>query len=224
MQLADSEEEQLEQLKAWWAQYGKALMAGLAIGAIALLAWGGWEKWQSHRQTQAALAFHQIEQLMQASKPAMAAEAARKVASDYSGTPYAALALLLGARAASEQHDLAKAGLLLKDLIAKTKQADIVAIARLRLARVQWAQGKTQAALATLVTPPEAFATMYAELRGDILASEKKWPEAYAAYAEALKRAGPDASYIRMKQSNLPYSPAKAATGKSKNGTEQSPS
>jgi len=219
MQLTDTEDEQLEQIKAWWAQYGKALMAGITIGAVVLLGWGGWKKWQDHRDTEAALAFHQVEQLMQADKPARATEAARKVASDYSGTPYAALALLLGARAANSQHDLDKAALFLQDLIAKTKQPDIVAIARLRLARVQWAQGKNKTALATLQTPPSAFAAMYAELRGDILGSEKKWPQAYAAYAEALKHPGPDASYIRMKQSNLPYSPA--AAGKPKNGTEQ---
>lgn len=221
--MTDTDDEQLEQIKAWWAQYGKALMAGLTLGAIVLLGWGGWTKWQDHRSNEAAMAFHQVEQLMQAN-PAQAVEAARKLAADYEGTPYAALSLLLGASAATDQHDLAKAAAFLKDLIAKTKQQDIVAIARMRLARIEWAQGKGKEALASLVNPPKAFAAMYAELRGDILAGEKQWPEAYAAYAEALAQPGPDNSYIRMKQNNLPYRPAKAAGDKNTSTAEQNAS
>lgn len=207
--MTDSDDEQLEQLKAWWAQYGKALMAGVTIGALALGGWFGWHEWQTHRQTQAALAFHRVERLADADQSGPAIDAARKVATAYSGTPYAALALLIGARVAMDQHDPDKAALFLKDLIAKTNQPDVVAIATLRLARVQWAQKHPDAAVKTLSAPPAAFAPLYAELRGDILASQKKWPAAYAAYAEALSQPGPDAAFIRMKQDSLPYQPAK---------------
>lgn len=200
-------DEELDKLRDFWAQYGKTLLAGVTAGALLLAGWFGWHAWQERQQTDAALAFHRIEQLSAANQPQQAIEAARKLAADHTGTAYAALALLVGAHEAMGQNDPAKAAIYLQNLIQQTKEPAIVALARLRLARVQWAQSQPDAALTTLkTTPPAPFAPLYAELVGDIEASQKHWSAARAAYERALASPGADATFIHIKLDNLPVS------------------
>jgi predicted negative regulator of RcsB-dependent stress response len=201
-----ADDEQLDRLREFWAQYGKPLMLGLAVGVALLASWFGWQTWQARQQTDAALAFHQIEQLSAAHQPQQAIEAARKLAADHSGTVYAALALLVGAHESMGQNDPTKAAIYLQKIIDQTKEPAIVAVARLRLARVEWAQNKPDAALATLKTqtPPASFVPLYDELTGDIEASQKHWAAARSAYAQALAGPGADTAFIRIKLDNLP--------------------
>lgn len=200
-----ADDEQLDKLREFWAQYGKPLLLGLAVGLALLAGWFGWQTWQERQQTDAALAFHQIEQLSAAHQPQQAIEAARKLAADHSGTVYAALALLVGAHESMGQNDPAKAAIYLQKLIEQTKEPAIVALARLRLARVEWAQNKPDAALATLKTkPPASFVPLYEELAGDIEASQKHWSAARSAYERALTGPGADTAFIRIKLDNLP--------------------
>lgn len=203
--MAATDDEDLDKLKEFWAQYGKTLLLGVTVGLMLIAGWFGWQTWQTHRQTDAALAFHRIEQLSAAHQPQEAIEAARKLAADHTGSVYAALALLVGAHEAMGQNDPAKAAIYLQNIIQQTKQPAIVALARLRLARVQWAQNEVPAALATLKhTPPAAYVPLYAELTGDIQVSQKNWSAARAAYEQALNTPGSDGSFIRIKLDNLP--------------------
>src|SRR5207245_8437402 len=56
----------------------------------------------------------------------------------------------------------------LADVAERSKDRDLALVARLRLARVQIAQGKPDGALATLgVVEPGAFAARFHEVRGD---------------------------------------------------------
>jgi len=215
-----ADDEQLDRLREFWAQYGKALMLGLAVGATLLASWFGWQTWQARQQTDAALAFHQIEQLSAAHQPQQAIEAARKLAADHSGTVYAALALLVGAHESMGQNDPTKAAIYLQKIIDQTKEPALVAVARLRLARVEWAQNKPDAALATQ-TPPASFVPLYDELTGDIEASQKHWAAARSAYEQALAGPGADTAFIRIKLDNLPAQEKSSASAPS---TEKSPS
>ncbi|ANJ67589.1 hypothetical protein A9404_09465 [Halothiobacillus diazotrophicus] len=203
--MAATDDEELDKLRDFWAQYGKPLMLGLTVGAVVLAGWFGWQTWQARQQNAAALAFHQVEQLSAANQPQQAMEAARKLAADHSGTAYAALALLVGAHEAMAQNDPSKAAIYLQKLISETKEPALVALARLRLARVQWAQNQPDAALATLKTaPPAPYAPLYAELTGDIEASQKHWSAARAAYQQAMTGSHVDATLLKIKLDNLP--------------------
>ena len=73
-----------------------------------------------------------------------------------------------GANHASNELDKAAAGL--KSVMDNSKDAELRMVARLRLARVQSAQGKHDEALATLkVDDPGEFAPRIADTRGDVL-------------------------------------------------------
>ena len=71
-------------------------------------------------------------------------------------------------------------------MLSATRDAELALIARLRLARVQLAQGKADDALKTLdAAKPGAFAARYAEVRGDALLAKGDRAGALKAYREA---------------------------------------
>ena len=56
-----ADEEQVEDLKKWWSENGKGLLAGLAVGLAAVVGWSSWQTWQ---RTQAELASVRYEQIV----------------------------------------------------------------------------------------------------------------------------------------------------------------
>ena len=89
---------------------------------------------------------------------------------EYSWTPYAPMATLLAARVQVEANELDKAAASLKSVMDDAPDDEMRLIARMRLARVQAAQGKYDEALATLkVDEPGEFEHRLADARGDVL-------------------------------------------------------
>src|SRR5213078_2763153 len=87
---------------------------------------------------------------------------------DFGKSPYADQARLLAARVYVDNGELERAAGELAAVAENSKDRDLALVARLRLARVQIAQGKTDGALATLnAAQPGAFAAQYHEVRGD---------------------------------------------------------
>ena len=60
-----TEEEQVEALKKWWRENGKAIVGGAVLG-LALV--GGWQAWQSYQKGEAELASAYYEEFMLAAK------------------------------------------------------------------------------------------------------------------------------------------------------------
>ena len=58
----ETEEQQVEALKAWWAENGKSVMLGVGIGVAAI---GGWQFWGKHKESQAREASDGYEQTIQ---------------------------------------------------------------------------------------------------------------------------------------------------------------
>lgn len=218
-----TDDEQLNKIREFWTQYGKTITVGIILGLAALAGWTGWQTWQAKKQTAAAIAFHQIEQLSAAKQPKQAMEAARQLAESDRGSVYASLALMIGAHEAMSQNDLDKAAIYLEDVVRHASQPALAALAQLRLARVQWAQNKPDQALATLKskTPPAAFDALFAELTGDILASQKQWAAARAAYEQALKSPDSADTMVQIKLDNLPAT-AVATSSPTASGKEKS--
>src|SRR2546430_6084555 len=85
-----------------------------------------------------------------------------------SASPYTDQARLLAARLYVLGGELDRAAGELAAVAENSKDRDLALVARLRLARVQIAQGKADGALATLnAAQPGAFAAPYHEVRGD---------------------------------------------------------
>ena len=64
------EQEQLDQLKAFWNQYGN-LITWLLIAALgAYAAWNGWNYWQRDQASKAAAIFEELDKAYQAGEVA----------------------------------------------------------------------------------------------------------------------------------------------------------
>ncbi|MBR9813378.1 tetratricopeptide repeat protein [bacterium] len=186
-----SEEERVKQIRDWWSQNWMALVGGLVIGLGGVL---GWQGWQAHKQTQAVEASVLYDKLQEAvsSNDLDSANAHQEtLVAQYKGTPYAGLGALSVAGAQARAEDYAGAA---SNLEWATNYADDPAlrpVARLRLARAQWAQGEADAAVATLKAgdTPEALAAAYHTLEGDIRLMQGQTDAAKAAYEAALAAA-----------------------------------
>ena len=87
---------------------------------------------------------------------------------DFPSSPYKDQGELLAARVYVESNDLDKAAHELETVMNGSKDHELSLVARMRLARIEIAQGKPDAALATLnAVEPGAFAARYHEVRGD---------------------------------------------------------
>jgi predicted negative regulator of RcsB-dependent stress response len=114
---------------------------------------------------------------------------------EYASTPYAALATLIAARTQVDANELDKAATGLKGVMDTASDPEIRTIARLRLARVQSAQGKYDEALATLkVEEPGEFAPRIADMRGDVLLAKGDRAGALREYLAA--RTGEDKGQV----------------------------
>lgn len=197
---AYTEQEELEKLKAWWKNYGPALLIGVIIGVVLLF---GSKYWKEHKERQRQEASALYEQVLDAQRRGDAQavrSAGAKLVQDYDATPYASMAALALARAAAEAGDLAGARAQLEWVLAHGHEAAVQHAARLRLGRVLLAMGEVDKALTLVaVKEPAGFQSEYLELKGDALLAAGRREEALAAYQDALKYARPGVGSATLK-------------------------
>ncbi|MFK8077663.1 MAG: YfgM family protein [Granulosicoccus sp.] len=182
----ETEEQQVEALKAWWAENGRAVITGVVLGAAVI---GGWTFWQSREEAAAIAASDSFSRTMTAinsSDHATAASLADELQSDQPDNLYSSYANFAAARADVENNDLESAAKRLKWVVDNAPQADVKMIAQVRLARVQGALGDAAAGLSSLPSSfPESFTGMVEEARGDLLVMQGDTDAARTAYEAA---------------------------------------
>lgn len=182
------EQEQIDELKAWWARWG-TLITGIAVAfAVASVGWQGLKWYQRQQSAEAAGLYAVVEKAAAAGDAATAREATGKIVDDYAGTAYATLASLRSAKIQADAGDADNAALPLEWVM---KNADLPAvrdIARLRLAAVRLNAGDAAAAEGLLKDGvDETLVVRYNDLRGDVLVAAGKPAEARAAYDAAVE-------------------------------------
>ena len=184
MEVYNSEQEQVEALKAWWDKNGRSALMALAVFLLSVL---GWQAWDEQRNKEAEAASGQYLQMvdLMAGNSAGAMEAGRALIANHPDSIYAVMASMAMAKLAVAEKDLDAAAAHLRSAMTQSGQPELAQLARQRLARVELAQGKADAALATLAAGKSGAASD--ELRGDILLSQGKRTEARVAYTQALE-------------------------------------
>lgn len=209
-----SDHERAEQLKKWWAENYKAILAGIVVAAAILAGWRWWQHRVESRSLAASAQYAQLDGLLSSGRGPEAVALGNKLMSGYGDTPYAALAALTLAKYEVLSGRPDDAMQMLDWVIQHGKDASLKRLARLRLAEIKLAVGDPQAALKILaVASPGGFAPLYAELRGDAYAKLGEFAEARAAYRQALAEWTPDMgdkSLVRMKLDDLRRAPAPA--------------
>jgi predicted negative regulator of RcsB-dependent stress response len=181
-----NEQEQWEQVKRWMRENGLWLLAGVIIGVLALAGWRWYQERIERRAQEASARYDQILDAFRREDRTRGATLVEEIRRDYPSSPYADQADLVMARALIEQNELGKAAERLTRVVDESDDPELRQIARLRLARVQLAQGNADQALATLAAAEAgAFAPRYQEARGDIYLSKGDKPAALREYRAA---------------------------------------
>lgn len=204
-------DDQLASLKAWWKQYGNALVTGVLIGALVLAGLNYWRQYKLHNAEAASLLYESLLVEYQQGKRDAVTAAATKLTQDYSSTPYAGKAALLMARLLFDSKDLAGARQQLEWAMKNATEPAVQHSARLRLGRIQLDQKEVDAALGLVnVKDMGGFVSEYQELKGDALLAKGDRPAARAAYQAALDSLPRGSSYGRvlaMKRDDLGSEP-----------------
>ncbi len=181
------EQEQIDSLKHFWADYGRLVVTGVVAFVVGV---GGIQGWKYYERTQAQDASVEFGKLDKAVAKGDINEI-RNVGSDivdrYPRTSYAPMAALVVAKAERDASDLDAAASQLEWAAQNAASEEARMLSRLRLAGVLLDQEKYEEALKLLdekVT--EAFVALYSDLRGDVLVEQGKIAEARAAYQQAL--------------------------------------
>lgn len=202
---AVNDDEQLERLKEWWQQNWLPLVLGLGLAVSGVLGWKFWEGYQRQQAELASGHFEHLQVALQVGEKNKVLNETEKLKSEFRGTPYAAQAALLVARLHMDNNEPDAAASQLEWVSNYADDSKLQHVAKLRLAKVRWSQGKTDEALALLEEARlDSFTGIFAELRGDILASLKRNKEARQAYKEAMQTADvSDLAAIQQKLADL---------------------
>lgn len=190
------EQEQLDELKAWWRQYGNFVLLVVAAAALSVAAIQGWRYYRHSQAVAAVTLYSQLDRAERSGDRKQVRELAGELAQRYGATPYAVFGALSAARASFDTGDLAGAKSQLQWVIEHTREDEIKDLARLRLAGVLLDEKNTAEALKLVEgKPADAMAGLYADLKGDILVAQGKTAEARSAYQLALDRSEANSPY-----------------------------
>jgi predicted negative regulator of RcsB-dependent stress response len=180
------EQESIEGLKAWWAQWGNSVTWIVLVALVAAAGWNGWNYWQRHQAAEAAVLYDQVQQATAGTDKATIARVAADMEDKFSGTAYAQMTALAAAKALYAAGDEPGAKAQLQWAIDHAKDDEFKQIAKLRLASLLLDEKAYDAGLALLNDPSDAFKGVVADRRGDLLAAQGKRDDARAAYKLAL--------------------------------------
>ncbi len=185
------EQEQLDQVKAFWAKWGNIITWALTAMALGFAAYYGYKYYQRSETYKAAPLFEQLEKAANdlkadAKNPQLVADLAAKLTTEHAGTPYAQMGALLAAKVQAELGKGKESQALLQWAVDKAKDPEYSHLARVRLAGALIDDNKADQALALLsASAPKAFEALYADRRGDALAASGKTADAIAEYQKA---------------------------------------
>src|SRR5262249_40128201 len=103
------EQDQLEDLKAWWKQWGNTIAGVIIAVSVGVIAVQGWRWWTQQQAMQAAVIYDAVNAAVRANDAAKAKDAMSQLAAKFPDTGYAPRAALLVAAQLFENGDPAGA-------------------------------------------------------------------------------------------------------------------
>ena len=198
------EQEQLDQLKAFWKRWGDLITWVLTAVLVAFGAWQGWNWYQRDQAAKAGAMYEEFDRALNAQDLDKATAAAGDLRTRYGGTGYAAQA---GLQVAKLQLDKSKADEAKQSLTWVADNGSEVAyrdLARLRLAGLQLDAKAYDEATKTLdAIKSTEFAGLVADRRGDALLLQDKRDAAKAEYQKALATLEKTQDYRRIVEAKL---------------------
>lgn len=193
------EQEQLDQIKHFWNQYGNLITGLLVLVLGVFAAWNGYQYWQKRTAAQASVMFEEVEKSIRSADLSLAQRAVSEMQQRFPSTVYAQQSGLALANLAYQkgQADVVKSSLTW--VAGSSGDAGYAALGRLRLAGVlidSKAFDEAQKVLAEAF--PSAFDALVADRKGDLWAAQGKSAEAIVEYQKALAGMESRAEYRRL--------------------------
>lgn len=201
------EQETIDKLKTWWDEYGNTVLGSLLLFFAGIAGIQGWRWYQNSQAEQAAQLYAEVEKAVSARDAKKTKAAATQVIEKFSGTAYAPRAALAVAKTDYESGDIAGAKAQLRWTIDNAGEEELRDVARLRLAGVFLDEKNYDEALKTVeAAHTAAYAALFSDMKGDVLAAQGKTAEAKTAYQAALERmdaGSPYRGFIELKLESL---------------------
>lgn len=198
------EQEQLDQLKAFWKRNGNALTWLVTLVLLALAAYNGWNWWQREQGTKASALHAEMERAAQAGEIDRVGTAWSDLKSRYPGTAQAQQGALLAARTFVDKDKLEEATAALQWAADSAADPAYRVVARLRWAGVLLDQGKAQDALAVLdKARGGGFDALVDDRRADAHLALQQPQQAREALKAAFKSMPEDLEYRRVVEAKL---------------------
>lgn len=198
------EQEQLDNLKAFWAKWGNLITT---LATLALLAFAGlnaWSWWQRDQGLKASVLYDEIERAHEAKDADKALRLWQQMQDKLSRTSYAGHGALLAAQSLQEAGKADAAVPVLDWAVEKADPAPLRELAALRLAGLHLEAKRYDAAAKALTrVKSEAFAALAADKRGDLAQLQGQLDEARAQYQKAYLGLPEDQGYRRLVEAKL---------------------
>jgi predicted negative regulator of RcsB-dependent stress response len=216
------EQEQVDQLKAFWQQYGSLITWTLTLALAAFAAWNGWNWWQRDQAVKASAMFDELERAAQAADVERSARVFADLKERFPRTAYARQGALLAAKVQADKGQTDAALATLAWASENAGEAELRSVARLRAAGLLLDKKQYDAALAQLDAVAQGkgaqpFEALVADRRGDVLLAQGKKDEARKAFEAAYKAMDEKLDYRRLIDAKLTaLGAAPAASGATK--------
>lgn len=198
------EQEQLDELKHFWKQYGDLITWGLIVILGAFAAWNGYQYWQRDQAAKASVMYDEVERSVESGDIARIDRSLADMKDRFGGTSYAQQAGLLAARAYYDKGNIDASRAALTWVVEKSADEGYKAVARLRLAGLLLEKKAYDEALQQVSGAfPKDFAALAADRRGDIFLAQGKKAEARAEYEKAYKELDERTEYRRLVEVKL---------------------
>ncbi|BDU55452.1 tetratricopeptide repeat protein [Limnohabitans sp. TEGF004] len=193
------DQEQIDELKHFWKNWGD-LITWLLIAVLGgYAAWMGWQSYQGKQAAQSAALYDTVERAALSGDIALLDRSVSDIKDKFAGTTYAQQAALLAARVYNDKDRKADAKAQLSWVVEKASDEGYQALARLRLAALLVEDKAYDEARKQLTAKvPEAFAPLMADRLGDLAMLQAQPAEAVQHYKNAWKGFEPNAEYRRL--------------------------
>ena len=190
------EQEQLDELKHFWNQYGNLITWILIAIFGSVAAWNGWNYWERRQAVQASYLYDEVERAAVGGDAGRVEQAFKDIRDKFGRTTYAQQAGLLAGRVLAESGKTDAARSALQWVASDASDAGLQAVAKLRLAGLLVQAKDYEGALKQLTSGiPREFEALAADRRGDIYNVQGNKDQAKLEYMKAWQGFSAESQY-----------------------------
>jgi len=183
-----TEKEQIEQIKKWWSENGKAIVLGLVLGLGGLFGYRYWDAARIAEGQSASINYEHLLAIASSGSSDDVKAAGEAIIAGYPDSTYAKLSALVLAKFAVDMRDIDEAKTRLQWIIngSGKGKGKIKPIAQARIAQLYLAEHLVEDAARYMQQIDPAHAEQFTELRADVLLAQGELGQARVLYNQAL--------------------------------------